>query len=70
MYFSDSIPPEVGNNGDSIIPLLILPPIIIAVVLLRLATRVWIVKRVRWDDWTILLALVSFSKPKANPRRP
>lgn len=31
----------------------------IIVVAVRFAVRFWIVKDIRWDDWTILLALVS-----------
>ena len=30
----------------------------IIVVAMRFAVRIWIVKGVGWDDWTILLALV------------
>lgn len=46
----------IGLNVSTIV-LVALTAIIVA---MRFAVRFWIVKDIRWDDWTILLALVRF----------
>ena len=58
---SSGPPPPDGdyNLGPGIVQtvtvLMILSVIVVA---LRFAIRIWIVKKVWWDDWTILFALV------------
>ena len=54
-------PPPQGdvNLGPGIVAVIVvLLTLSIIVVGLRFATRIWIVKKLGWDDWTILFALV------------
>ncbi len=54
-------PPSDGdvNKGPAIVVALIViitvTPIVVA---LRWSVRIWITKKVWWDDWTILFAIV------------
>ena len=54
-------PPPKGdqNLGHGIVAVIVvLLTISVIVVALRFATRIWIVRKLGWDDWTILFALV------------
>lgn len=55
---------SLGLNVSTIV----LIALTVIVVAMRFAVRFWIVKDVRWDDWTILFALVRFTI-QALPRR-
>lgn len=57
-----AIPPLEGNQDKApaiIIVATILVTLTTLFVLVRFAVRIWIVKAVGWDDWTILFAEVS-----------
>ena len=54
-------PPPQGNidKGPAIIAATcVVVGLTIIVVALRLVIRIWIIKSVWWDDWTILFAIV------------
>ena len=53
-------PPDGNQNRTGVIIGMVIGPITIAFVfvVLRLYTRLFLTKSARWDDWTILLALV------------
>ena len=53
-------PPDGNQNRTGVIIGMVIGPITIAFVfvVLRLYTRLSLTKSARWDDWTILLALV------------
>lgn len=53
-----ALPPDINLKTRNIVLVSVLLPLSIIVVALRIATRLWIVKRLGWDDWTILFALV------------
>ena len=47
---------DVNVSGGLLGTTILVTVISIVIVALRFATRIWIVKRVGWDDWTILFA--------------
>ena len=55
---STSAPPQgdVNVSGGILVTTILVTVLAIVLVVLRFATRIWIVKKVGWDDWTILLA--------------
>lgn len=56
-----STPPPQGYqdaSGGILATTILVTVIAIVLLILRLATRIWIVKRVGWDDWTILFAVL------------
>ena len=61
MVSQPTTPPPQGDKNASagILATTILVTVLsIILVSLRFATRIWVVKRVGWDDWTILFACV------------
>lgn len=49
------------NQGIGlIVSTIVLVTLTAIIVAMRFAVRLWLVKDIRWDDWTILLALVGF----------
>ena len=54
-------PPPQGDqdvSGGLLATTIFVTVIAIVLLALRFATRIWIVKRVGWDDWTILFAVL------------
>ena len=47
---------DVDDSGGLLATTILVTVISVVLVALRFATRIWIVKRVGWDDWTILFA--------------
>ena len=57
-----STPPDIGNSDRSsgiLATALLALVIVIIFITLRFVTRIWLVKRVGWDDWCIVFAGVS-----------
>lgn len=50
--------PDISLRTRIIVLIAVLLPLTIIVVALRIATRILIFKRLGWDDWTIIFALV------------
>ena len=58
-------PPPFGDKNASaglLATTILVTVLCIILVSLRFATRIWVVKRVGWDDWTILFACVRVAK--------
>ena len=61
MVSQPKTPPPFGNKNASaglLATTILVTVLSIVLVTLRFATRIWIVKRVGWDDWCILFACV------------
>ena len=58
---STDAPPEgdISKGPAFIIALCVVVTVTLIVVILRCSVRLWITKNVWWDDWTIILAMVS-----------
>lgn len=62
MVSQPKTPPPYGYqdvSGGLLATTILVTVLCIVIVALRFATRIWIVKRVGWDDWCILFACVS-----------
>lgn len=62
-----STPPAIGDvdrSGGLLATSILALTLVLIVIALRFATRIWLVKRVGWDDWCIIFAGVS---PQALP---
>lgn len=57
---SSGRPPNGDENrqGGILATTVVVVTLTIIVVSMRMATRIWIVKNVGWDDWTIIAATV------------
>ena len=49
---------DVNVSGGILATTILVTVIAVVLVALRFATRIWVVKRVGWDDWTILFAVL------------
>lgn len=52
-------PPEIGNadrSGGILATSILALTLVLIFIALRFATRIWLVKRVGWDDWCIVFA--------------
>ena len=61
MVLQPTTPPPFGDKNASaglLATTILVTVLCIVLVTLRFATRIWIVKRVGWDDWCILFACV------------
>ena len=72
MVSQPKTPPPFGDKNDStlvLVTVILVTALCTVLVTLRFLTRIWIVKRVGWDDWCILFAWVGmfcpFSQSKA-----
>lgn len=64
-------PPKIGNvdrSGGILATSVLALSLVVIFISLRFATRIWLVKRVGWDDWCILFAGIRYSEnvPKIN----
>lgn len=67
---SPSVSPEVCDINQGIglnVSTILLVALTAIIVAIRFAVRIFVVKEIGWDDWTILLALVRFTQ--MLPRR-
>ena len=61
MVSQPKTPPAFGDKNDStliFVTVILVTALCTVLVLLRFLTRIWIVKRVGWDDWCIMFAWV------------
>ena len=61
MVSQPKTPPPDGNqdaSGGLLATTILVTTLSIIIVGARFATRIWVVKRIGWDDWTILFACV------------
>ena len=64
MVSQPKTPPAFGDKNDStlvLVTVILVTALCTVLVLLRFLTRIWIVKRVGWDDWCIMFAWVRMS---------
>ena len=61
MVSQPKTPPPFGDKNDTtlvLVTVILGNALCTVIVTLRFLTRIWIVKRVGWDDWCILFAWV------------
>ena len=59
-------PPPIGNadrSGGVLATSILALTVVVLVIVLRFITRIWLVKKVGWDDWCIIFAGVSCQPP-------
>ena len=65
-------PPRIGNadrSGGLLATSILALSSVLIFIALRFATRIWLVKRVGWDDWCIVFAGVCLLLHKQSGRR-
>ena len=62
MVSTDALPGgDVSKGHALIIAICVVVAVTLVVVILRCAVRIWVTRNIWWDDWMIILAMVSAS---------
>ena len=67
-----TVPPPIGNadrSGGLLATSILALSSVLIIIALRFVTRIWLVKRVGWDDWCIVFAGVSLLLRERTDRR-